>query len=114
MLTEATGVWKIVLSVLFFPCSSRTNFFAFAWGWGTLALRLVKWLFPSARGAGVHPGLLEMSMASLITIPVRQNRSRFLTGLLITWWDLGRSVFAFWGGAFRFVFYPWRRRSWRF
>jgi len=105
MLTEATGVWKVVLSVLFFPLFFQNEFFAFAWGVGEpWPLRLVKWLF-------LLPAVLAfilacwVSMASLITIPVRQNRSAFLTGLFITWWDLGRSVFAFWGGAFRFVFY---------
>lgn len=105
MFTGTTGVWKIVLSILFFPLFFQNHFVAFAWGAGEpWPLRLVKWLF-------LLPGVLAfilacwVTMASLLTIPVRQNRSAFITGLLITWWDLGRSVFAFWGGAFRFVFY---------
>ena len=105
MLTEATGIWKVVLSILFFPLFFQNEFFSFAWGVGEpWPLRLVKWLF-------LLPAVLAfllacwVTMASLITIPIRQNRSAFVTGLLITWWDLGRSVFAFWGGAFRFVFY---------
>ncbi len=93
------------MSILFFPLFFQNEFFSFAWGVGEpWPLRLVKWLF-------LLPAVLAfllacwVTMASLITIPIRQNRSAFVTGLLITWWDLGRSVFAFWGGAFRFVFY---------
>ncbi|MCH8957546.1 hypothetical protein IIA28_19870 [candidate division KSB1 bacterium] len=34
----------------------------------------------------------------------RPNRQAFVTELFITWWDLGKSIAAFWGGIFKFVF----------
>jgi hypothetical protein len=34
----------------------------------------------------------------------RQKRKEFLVALLMTWWDLGRAVLAFWAGMFHFVF----------
>src|SRR5947209_8184645 len=43
---------------------------------------------------------------SLISLPIlliRAKRGIFVNELLSTWWDLGRAVFSFWGGTFRFV-----------
>jgi hypothetical protein len=36
---------------------------------------------------------------------IRQNRRDFVIALFVTWWDLGKSIVAFWGGVFKFVFY---------
>lgn len=105
MLNGATGVWKVILSILFFPLFFQGAFLSFAWGDGDLWLvRSVKWVFL------VLPVLAFLlacwvSIAAVLTIPIRQRREEFITGLLITWWDFGRSLFTFWGGAFRFVFY---------
>lgn len=35
---------------------------------------------------------------------LRQNRSLFISTLLVTWWDAGKSVVLYWGGLFRFAF----------
>jgi len=43
------------------------------------------------------------SVVSLPTIVVRTRRRTFISLLLVTWWDLARATFAFWGGVFRFV-----------
>jgi hypothetical protein len=39
-----------------------------------------------------------------VTIIVRPNRRQFIIALLMTWWDLGKSIVSFWGGVFKFVF----------
>jgi hypothetical protein len=41
--------------------------------------------------------------ASLYTIPFRSGRGRFLTLLLMTWWDAGRSILFFYTGLVRVV-----------
>lgn len=44
------------------------------------------------------------SMASLYTLPFRSGRGGFLTALLMSWWDAGRSVWFFWAGTVRVTF----------
>ena len=41
------------------------------------------------------------TMASLYTLPFRSGRGGFLTALLMSWWDAGRSVWFFWAGTLR-------------
>jgi len=43
------------------------------------------------------------SVLSLPTIVVRSKRRTFISLVLVTWWDLARATFAFWGGVFRFL-----------
>ena len=43
------------------------------------------------------------SVLSVPTIIVRAKRKTFISLLLVTWWDLARALFTFWGGVFRFV-----------
>src|SRR5258705_8293786 len=43
------------------------------------------------------------SVLSLPTIIVRAKRRTFVSLVLVTWWDLARAVFTFWGGVFRFL-----------
>ena len=44
---------------------------------------------------------LWCTMLSLYTIPFRSGRSSFLTALVMSWWDVGRSVWFFWAGVVR-------------
>lgn len=43
------------------------------------------------------------TMASLYTLPFRPNRGKFMTALLMGWWDTGRSIWLFWAGMVRLV-----------
>ncbi|MCH8021816.1 hypothetical protein IH785_18465 [candidate division KSB1 bacterium] len=45
-----------------------------------------------------------LTVACTLTVVFRPNRQAFVTELFITWWDLGKSIAAFWGGIFKFVF----------
>ena len=42
-----------------------------------------------------------VTMGSLYTLPFRSNRGRFVTAMLTTWWDAGRTVWFFWAGIIR-------------
>jgi hypothetical protein len=41
------------------------------------------------------------SVLSILSIPIRSNRTEFITALFVTWWDLGKSILSFWGGLLR-------------
>ncbi len=104
MSTETSGLLKVVLAVLFFPLFFQESFVNFAWGatdeyWVMLAKRILLLLpvFAIILGCWV-------SIACLLTVVIRQNRREFLTSLLITWWDLGKSIVMYWGGLIKFLF----------
>ncbi len=42
-----------------------------------------------------------VTMASLYTLPFRSNRGRFVTAMLTTWWDAGRTAWFYWAGMLR-------------
>jgi hypothetical protein len=77
--------------------------FLFAWGAGDpfwlLAAKRIFLLLPL--GAVVLG--YWTSVLSLPTIIVRSKRRTFVSLVLVTWWDLARAIFTFWGGVFRFL-----------
>ena len=102
MFNETSGFWKAVLSALFFPLLFQNDFINFAWG-ATEQF----WVMTGKRVFFLLPVLAIIlgcwvSIACLLTVLIRQNRREFLTSLLITWWDLGKSVVYFWGGIVKF------------
>ncbi|UCC79794.1 MAG: hypothetical protein JSW64_00125 [Candidatus Zixiibacteriota bacterium] len=103
MFNETSGLWKAVLSVLFFPLLFQNGFIDFAWGAGDTF-----WVMTGKRVFALLPVMAIIlgcwvSIACLLTVLVRQNRREFLTGMLITWWDLGKSIVYFWGGILKFL-----------
>ena len=77
--------------------------FHFLWGAGDPPWLLVgKRLFLLLPLAAVAFGYWT-TVISVPTILVRARRSTFIGLVLVTWWDLARATFTFWGGALRFV-----------
>ena len=77
--------------------------FMFAWGAGDPVWLLVaKRLFLLMPLGAVALGYWT-SVLSVPTIIVRTKRRTFVSQILVTWWDLARATFTFWGGVFRFV-----------
>jgi hypothetical protein len=104
MLNETSGFVKFILSVLLFPMYFQEAFITFAWGAGDqLWMMIGKRLFLLLPVFAVILGCW-LSIASLLTVLVRQNRREFVTDLFITWLDLGKSIVSFWGGIFKFIF----------
>ncbi len=104
MISNHTGMAKLILSILLFPTLFQQLFLTFAWGaedqiW-MMTLKRVFFLLP------VLALILGcwLTVACLLTILIRQNRQDFARELFITWWDLGKSIFSFWGGIFVFLF----------
>ena len=104
MLNNTSGIVKFILSVLLFPMIFQEAFISFAWGapdpfWIMTGKRvfLILPVFAIILGCWV-------SIACLLTVLVRNNRQQFIISLLLTWWDLGKSIVSFWGGIFKFAF----------
>ena len=80
-----------------------TSAFGFAWGAGDPT-----WLLWAKR-LFLLPALGAIALAywttilSLPTIVVRTRRRTFFSLVIVTWWDLARAIFTFWGGALKFV-----------
>jgi len=94
-------VLEILYRVLLLPlCHSAIDF---TWGAEDIA-----WLTVLKRGFLLLPIFAIIlgywgTVLSLPTLIVRNKRQEFFNALLVTWWDLGRSIFMFWGGVFRFL-----------
>jgi hypothetical protein len=89
---ETIALWQPVKSA-----------FLFAWGAGDpFWLLAMKRLFLLMPLGAVVLGYWT-SVLSLPTIVVRAKRRTFVSLVLVTWWDLARAIFTFWGGVFRFL-----------
>jgi hypothetical protein len=89
---ETIALWQPIKSALLF-----------AWGAGDPT-----WLLATKRLFLLMPlGAIVLgywtSVLSLPTVVVRAKRRNFVGLLLVTWWDLARAIFTFWGGVFRFL-----------
>lgn len=103
MTIDTSGLWKFLVSLLSFPLYFQDAFLKFAWGthdefWIMFAKRTLL-LLPVL---GILLGCWA-TVACLSTVIIRAKRQEYVTNLLVTWWDFGRSVFAFWGGILRFT-----------
>ncbi len=48
-------------------------------------------------------GIIWSTQLSIYTVPFRSNRIKFVTTLLLSWWDGARAVWIFWTGLFRLI-----------
>lgn len=104
MLDRLDGTSKFILSVLCFPLLFQEPVLSFAWGAHdpTVVTVLKRTLLLLPTSAIVFACWL--TAASLLSVIVRHQRRNFLAKLFITWWDLGRAIFSFWGGLLKFLF----------
>ncbi len=104
MTDQTASVSQAVVSVLFFPTFFENAMVAFAWGAGDpfwlMAAKRVFLLLP----VGAIILSLWASILCVLSVVIRQKRTDFFKAFLVTWWDLGKAIFAFWGGFFRFLF----------
>ncbi|MFW7379577.1 MAG: hypothetical protein ACOH5I_12260 [Oligoflexus sp.] len=103
MLDKLDGPWKYLASILMFPVFFQVPFLEFAWGLEdpfeiALAKRILI-LLPTL--AIIFS--CWVTILCILTIIFRQDRREFASAIFVTWWDLGRAIFAFWAGIIRFV-----------
>ena len=102
MFNEASGAWKVILSLLFFPLLFQHHLLHFAFGaddlfWVAFLKRLFLFL-----------PVLSIVLACWVTIPCvlsavfRTQRTEFVITFFLVWWDLGKAIFSFWGGILKF------------
>jgi hypothetical protein len=104
MPSETSGIIKVILSILLFPLFFQDAFITFAWGAADNVLVMSgKRLFLLLPVCAFILGCW-VTIACLLTVIFRQSRREFITALIITWWDLGKSIVSFWGGIFKFLF----------
>jgi hypothetical protein len=93
-----SNIGSVVLSFLFFPTFFEKALLAYFWGaqdpFWLLTAKRVFFLLP----VGAVLLCLWASILCLLTVIVRQKRVEFLKAFCVTWWDLLKSIFAFWGG----------------
>lgn len=105
MLAQTEGVTKILLSILLFPVFFQMDLIHF--GLGT---EDIFWIGVFKKFFLLLP-ILGIIFACWLTIPClltvifRHKRQHYLSAILVTWWDLFRSIFTFWGGIFKFFFF---------
>jgi len=75
------------------------------WAWGAgdeWSLLLLKRIFLVLPAAAIILSCW-VTIACLLTVIIRQERRLYVSTLFITWWDLGRAIFSFWGGSLKIV-----------
>lgn len=104
MLDRLEGSSKIAASILLFPMLFQGPFVEFAWGAGDdFFIAIAKRIFLLLPMLALLFGCW-ISIGIILSIPFRHKRRQFISMFFVTWWDLGRAIFAFWGGIFKFVF----------
>jgi hypothetical protein len=104
MLITTDGVMKFVLYILLFPTFFQETFIEFAWAAGDPVLIMtLKRLFLLLPVFAIILGCW-VTVPALMTVLFRSNRKEYINSLFITWWDLGKAIFSFWGGIFQFLF----------
>jgi hypothetical protein len=104
MFNNTTGIVKYLISILLFPALFQTAFIKFSWGASDPG-----WIMFGKRFFLLLPTLsiilgCWITVACLLSLVVRHNRQQFIISLIITWWDLGKSILSFWGGIIKFLF----------
>jgi hypothetical protein len=104
MFSQAEGITKVILASLFFPVFFQSGLLEFALGSNDEFIIML-----SKRVLLLLPALAIIfgcwvSIACLVSIIIRQERRVYLSALLVTWWDLFRSIFSFWGGLVKLIF----------
>ncbi|MBI2619535.1 MAG: hypothetical protein HYW57_05585 [Ignavibacteriales bacterium] len=103
MFIETNTIVRVLLSILLFPTFFQDAFIAFAWGEGDdFWIMAAKRLFFLLPALAIIAGCW-LTTPSILTVIFRHKRREYITALVITWWDLGKSIVSFWGGIFRFV-----------
>ncbi len=101
---ESNSILHTLVSILFFPVFFQGILLNFALASSDdLWLQLIKWFF-LLLPILIFIGACWITIIALISIIFRHRRNQFTVALVLSWWDLGRAIVAFWGGIFRFIF----------
>src|SRR5215470_17508259 len=98
--------WQELIELLLAPIAwvprMQETLLAFFLNPSTPSLTAVKYvflLFPALLAVGAT----WVTLVSLYTLPFRSGRVRFVSMMLLAWWDAARSVWLYWVGVVRVV-----------
>ncbi len=97
---DFSGVGAIIFAPLLWIPDWQALMIDFAWYGGSTFEVILKWiiLLPPVL---LLVAAIWVTMISLYTVPFRYGRIEFLTALVTSWWDAGRSVWFYWAGIVR-------------
>jgi hypothetical protein len=103
MLQNLEAPWKYIAAALVFPVFFQEELWNFAWGAGdSLTVAVLKRVFLLLPAVSIIFSCW-MTVACAVSIIVRSQRREFVSALFLTWWDVGRSLFFYWGGILKLV-----------
>lgn len=98
---DLNKIAEIFVSILFVPNMNAIG--AFIWGVDDSSpVMIAKRLFLILPAMAILVGYWS-SVLSLLSLPFRSDRQAFINSVVVTWWDLGKAVFSYWGGFFKFA-----------
>ena len=99
MVIDPMSIIEFLLSVFLFPTLFQIELVKFAWGasdpFWIMAAKRILLLLPAVAAIAASWTVVP----SLLTVIFRTKRTQFITGLVLTWWDLGKALLYFWGGG---------------
>jgi hypothetical protein len=106
MFDQLPDTWKDIIETLAIPIAwipymqqAMLDFFSdSSSGWITAA-KFLFMVFPAA----LIVSAVWCTQLSIYTLPFRSGRVRFLTMILLAWWDAARAIWLYWVGLFRVV-----------
>jgi len=106
MFDQLPDTWKDIIETLAIPIAwipymqqAMLDFFSdSSSGWITAA-KFLFMIFPAA----LIVSAVWCTQLSIYTLPFRSGRVRFLTMILLAWWDAARAIWLYWVGLFRVV-----------
>jgi hypothetical protein len=106
MFDQLPDSWKDIIETLAIPIAwvpymqqAMLDFFSdSSSGWITAA-KFLFMVFPAA----LIVSAVWCTQLSIYTLPFRSGRVRFLTMILLAWWDAARAIWLYWVGLFRVV-----------
>lgn len=103
MLENIESPWRYLVAALIFPVFFQMDLFQFVWGaQDPMNIAIAKRILLLLPACAII-FCCWLSIPNVISVLVRQNRREFISAFFLTWFDLGRSIFLFWGGIIRFV-----------
>ena len=103
MLENIETPWKYIVATLIFPVFFQTELWDLAWGTGDdMIVAVFKRIFLLLPSLAIIFSCW-VTVGCIISIIVRAQRREFVSALFLTWWDVGRSIFFFWGGILQLL-----------
>src|SRR5262245_53053856 len=105
MFDNLEGFPKILAYALMFPTLFQKAFLSCAWGaHDPMEMAIAKRVLILLPVLGL---IFNCWMSTLCALSVifRSERGSFIEKFLVTWWDTARSMFFFWSGLVRLVFF---------